>query len=262
VKSARPPSQRLPTARTGYWRKSPSCADIVPACARQRRVRNWASTACRTWQRCMPRGQSLACEPTWAVVTRGMARWSSRPPRKSRAKGASRRWLGSAAIATIVPETGDRKTFPPISLQRAHELQRPRKGVLVASDVVLVVDDDAAFLRAVERLLKAQGFAVEIFESAEAFHDHAAQNALCVILDINLGEVSGIDVRRHLAGAYPSMPVIFMSANDSERLREAALDAGCIGYLVKPFTPASLMGAIARARQARGAAPGSASSPL
>jgi DNA-binding response OmpR family regulator len=173
--------------------------------------------------------------------------------------GAAGRWLGSAATATVVPETGERTTIPPFSLQRAHELQRLRTGVLVASDVVLVVDDDPAFLKAIERLLKAQGLAVEVFESAAAFHDHAAQNALCVILDINLGGVSGIDVRRHLAGAHPSMPVIFMTANDSERLRAAALDAGCIGYLIKPFTPASLMGAIAKARLARSAAPGSAS---
>jgi CheY-like chemotaxis protein len=176
--------------------------------------------------------------------------------------GAPSRRLGATAVATIVPESGDRKTCPPISLQRAHEQQRPRKGVLVASDVVLVVDDDPAFLRAVGRLLKAQGFDVGVFESAEAFHDHAAQNALCVILDINLGGVSGIDVRRHLAGAHPSMPVIFMSGNDSERLRETALDAGCIGYLIKPFTPASLMGAIAKARLARGAVPGSPTLPL
>jgi len=113
---------------------------------------------------------------------------------------------------------------------------------------VLVVDDDPSVLRGLERLLRANGFNAELFDSAEAFLLHAnVHEALCLVLDINLTGKSGIELRRELAAAGSLLPVIFMTANDSAATSQAARDAGCVAYLAKPFPAAMLMEAIKRA---------------
>jgi FixJ family two-component response regulator len=108
--------------------------------------------------------------------------------------------------------------------------------------LVFVVDDDVAMLKSLGRLLRQFGFESLLFASAEAF---AAQrdfeNAACVLLDINLGKVSGIDLRYRLKAANISVPVIYMTGNDNPAVREAALQSGCLAYLTKPFEASSLI---------------------
>jgi FixJ family two-component response regulator len=107
--------------------------------------------------------------------------------------------------------------------------------------VVAVVDDDPAMLKAIERLLNAKGFDVEVFSSAEAFLDNAATSvAGCLVLDIHLDGMSGIELRRRLAASGSRLPVIFMTAVNEEATRKEAVAAGCIAYLRKPF-PAHLL---------------------
>ena len=116
---------------------------------------------------------------------------------------------------------------------------------------VFVVDDDVAVLRSLKRLLNASGFWVEVFESAEAFCESAIpEHGLCVVIDINLKTSSGIELRRQLTASGSTLPVIFVTANDSEHARRAAIDAGCIAYLRKPFAAQSLFDAIRRAANA------------
>ena len=111
--------------------------------------------------------------------------------------------------------------------------------------IVLVVDDDPSVLRGLQRLLKAHGFDAKLFDSAESFLLHAhVDEALCLILDINLTGKSGIELRRELTVAGSSLPVIFMTANDSAATCRAAQDAGCIAYLPKPFSAQLLIEAI------------------
>jgi FixJ family two-component response regulator len=113
--------------------------------------------------------------------------------------------------------------------------------------VVLVVDDDPGMLRAVERLLKAHGLDAAAFASAEDLIDRADfADAVCLVLDIHLNGMSGIELRRRLALSGVSLPVIFMTANDSEATRNAAVQAGCLAYLLKPFPAKQLMDAIPR----------------
>ena len=108
-------------------------------------------------------------------------------------------------------------------------------------NVVFVVDDDAGMLRSVARLLRQFGYASLLFSSAEAFANHSDfDNAVCVLLDINLGDVSGIELRLRLKAAGSSVPVIYMTGNDSPAVRTAALQSGCIAYLTKPFSAKSL----------------------
>ena len=108
-----------------------------------------------------------------------------------------------------------------------------------------VVDDDASMLKGIERLLGAYGFATKVFASAEAFLDrNAAADVDCLLVDIHLGGMSGIELRHHLTASGCKLPVIFMTAFDDEATRMQAQSAGCIAFLHKPFSANLLIGAI------------------
>ena len=106
-------------------------------------------------------------------------------------------------------------------------------------------------LRSVARLLQQFGYDSLLFSSAEAFATHSDfEEAVCVLLDINLGDVSGIDLRLRLKAACSSVPVIYMTGNDSTAVRTAALQSGCLAYLTKPFSAKSLREPLERASAA------------
>jgi FixJ family two-component response regulator len=108
--------------------------------------------------------------------------------------------------------------------------------------LVFVVDDEPAILRGVARLLKQHGYDTILFASAEAFRGHNDyERATCIILDINLKDGSGIELRRGLKAAGICVPVIYMTANDNAAVRAAALQSGCLAYLEKPFSAQSLI---------------------
>jgi len=107
---------------------------------------------------------------------------------------------------------------------------------------VFVVDDDPGMLRGVKRLLRAHGYDSVLFESAQAFQDHDNFNqAICIVLDINLNDASGIEVNHRLKAAGISLPVIFITGRDNPSTRMAAMASGCIAYLTKPFVAKSLI---------------------
>jgi FixJ family two-component response regulator len=115
----------------------------------------------------------------------------------------------------------------------------------VQSTVVIVVDDNAGFLKGLARLLAHNGFQSRTFASAEALIESgSAQSATCLPLDIHLGGISGIELQRRLAASGSKCPVIFMTANDDEATRNDAVDAECIAYLRKPFAAHLLLDAI------------------
>jgi FixJ family two-component response regulator len=114
--------------------------------------------------------------------------------------------------------------------------------------LVFVVDDDPGMLRGVKRLLREHGYDSVLFASAEAFQNqNDFEKALCVILDINLSDGSGIELRLGLKAAGISTPVIYMTGNDNPAVREAALQSGCLAYLEKPFSVQSLIEPLERA---------------
>ena len=115
-------------------------------------------------------------------------------------------------------------------------------------ELVLVVDDDPPMLRAVERVLKQHGYHAVPFASAEAFRRHNDfERAACIILDVNLNDGSGIELRRGLKAAGIDVPVIYMTANENPAVRAAALQSGCLAYLTKPFAASSLIEPLKRA---------------
>ena len=115
-------------------------------------------------------------------------------------------------------------------------------------NLVFVVDDDPGMLRGVKRLLREHGYDSVLFASAEAFQNHNDfEKALCVILDINLNDGSGIELRHRLKADGISVPVIYMTGNDNPAVRMAAFQSGCLAYLTKPFSAKSLIEPLKRA---------------
>jgi FixJ family two-component response regulator len=113
---------------------------------------------------------------------------------------------------------------------------------------VFVVDDDLSTLRGVRRLLREHGFDSVLFDSAEALRNHRDFSAACcIVLDINLKDESGIELRQQLKASGVSLPVIYITGNDSHVTRAAAMASGCIAYLTKPFLADSLIKPIEKA---------------
>jgi FixJ family two-component response regulator len=111
---------------------------------------------------------------------------------------------------------------------------------------VTVIDDDPTMLKAVERLLRVKGFDVETFASAEAFLAGTGTST-CLVLDIHLGGMSGIELRRRLIASGTQSPTIFITAVDDEFTRKEAMETGCVAYLRKPFLAHLLISAIDKA---------------
>jgi FixJ family two-component response regulator len=119
---------------------------------------------------------------------------------------------------------------------------------LLRRKLVFVVDDDPGMLRGVQRLLREHGYDSMAFASAGAFQRHDDfDQAICAVLDINLNDESGIEVRYRLKAAGVSLPVIYITGRDSPATRMAAIESGCLAYLTKPFAARSLIEPIERA---------------
>ena len=103
-------------------------------------------------------------------------------------------------------------------------------------------------LKGMRRLLKQHGYDTVPFETAKALRDHGDfGEAFCIVLDVNLSDGSGIDLRHHLVESGVALPVIYITGNDSHATRMAAMASGCLAYLTKPFTAQSLIEPIQQA---------------
>ena len=119
-------------------------------------------------------------------------------------------------------------------------------------NLVLVVDDDPSMLKGVQRLLRRHDYEPILFSSAEAFKKHAhVEKAVCVILDINLNDGSGIELRHRLKADGVSVPVIYITGNEDPAVRKAALASGCLAFLTKPFSAQSLIEPLKKASVGR-----------
>jgi FixJ family two-component response regulator len=116
--------------------------------------------------------------------------------------------------------------------------------------LIAVVDDDAGVRQSLERLLNLVGYTVRTFANAPEFLDSIVKDtAHCVVIDVNLGVSSGLDLADHPLVAGGKIPVIFISGAVEDRVRSRATAAGCIALLSKPFKPVELLDAIFRATQ-------------
>ena len=113
---------------------------------------------------------------------------------------------------------------------------------MAQNHLISVVDDDPSMSRMLCRAIRAAGLNVDAFGSAEEFLDSAASQAShCLILDMNLPGMSGLELQQRLNGSSQEVPIIFMSAQADESMQQRALKAGAIGFLHKPFTIESLL---------------------
>ena len=100
---------------------------------------------------------------------------------------------------------------------------------------ISIVDDDPSVTRALSRLCRSAGYRVLAFDSAEAFLDaDGPGQSDCLILDLHLPGLSGLDLQARLADAQQRVPVVMITAFDSEQARQQALDAGARAFLNKP----------------------------
>ena len=102
--------------------------------------------------------------------------------------------------------------------------------------VVFVVDDDESVRTALIRLMKSAGLRVRAFTSAEDFLNQESQNVSgCLILDLRMPGMNGLELEEKLAKSGPTIPIIFISAHQDVTAREQAMKAGAEAFLLKPF---------------------------
>lgn len=121
------------------------------------------------------------------------------------------------------------------------------------TSLIAVVDDDISVRESVESLLKSVGFQVVAYSSAEEFMGSARLRAAdCLVLDVRLDGMSGPDLQRELKTTGYSIPIVFVTAHETEALRERMMTDGAIDCLLKPFTDDTLLNAVEKALGPRG----------
>ena len=110
---------------------------------------------------------------------------------------------------------------------------------------ISIVEDDPSVARAVSRLCRSAGYAVEAFESAEEFLDTGgSENTECLILDVHLPGLSGIQLQARLVENRKRVPIVFITAFESARTKDVALELGARAFLRKPLDSEKLLAVI------------------
>jgi len=119
--------------------------------------------------------------------------------------------------------------------------------VQTANTCIAVIDDDESLRRSLGRVLRLMGFQALTFSSAENFlADAARKHFACLLADIQLGGMSGIQLLEKLAAQGDHAPVIFITAHENEHTRSQASRAGCAGYFHKSDSSADIVDAVKR----------------
>ena len=122
---------------------------------------------------------------------------------------------------------------------------------------ISIVDDDASVRAATARLLRSMGFSAHIFASAKEFLSSAQlRETACLIADVEMPGMSGIELQDHLIATGHTIPIIFITAFPDERARDRAMNAGAIDFLSKPFDESRLLECVEQALMNRHKAAG------
>jgi FixJ family two-component response regulator len=133
------------------------------------------------------------------------------------------------------------------------EFHQPREREARVPDTsrISVVDDDASVREAIRGLLRSAGFDAEVFASAEEFLTSGRLlGTTCLVLDVRMPSMSGIELQERLISSGHTVPIIFITAHADEDERARALDRGAVDCLRKPFSDDALLEAIAKANGA------------
>jgi len=110
---------------------------------------------------------------------------------------------------------------------------------------VSVIDDDALVLRSLDRLLQSRGFEVHTYSSPQAFlEQHDTGTPGCIVMDLSMPGLSGLELQQALARAADRRPVVFISGRSSVEASVRAMKAGAVDFLTKPFDEADLVAAV------------------
>jgi FixJ family two-component response regulator len=123
--------------------------------------------------------------------------------------------------------------------------------------VISIIDDDPSVRTATARLLRSMGFSVHAFASAQEFlASPQLHETSCVIADVQMPGMSGVELQEYLIAHDHGMPVIFITAFPHERVRERAMKGGAVCFLSKPFDEPQLLECVERALTRRQSAAG------
>jgi FixJ family two-component response regulator len=128
-----------------------------------------------------------------------------------------------------------------------------KQGQHIKVPLISVVDDDQSVIEAMVSLIQSVGYRVKGFRSAENFlKSRQLFNTACLILDVRMPSMGGFELHRRLVARNYRIPIIFITAYDSDDVRSRALQAGTVGLLCKPFSQESLFQAIRSALAKQG----------
>lgn len=112
--------------------------------------------------------------------------------------------------------------------------------------LVAVVEDDDSARSALGRLLEVGGFETALFDSAESFiASRPSHDCLCLVLDVHLAGMSGIELQRRLRAEGSQLPIVMVTGSRADIVRESAERTGCFAFLLKPFSGETIFGLLA-----------------
>ena len=110
------------------------------------------------------------------------------------------------------------------------------------SNLISVVDDDESVRRTTKLLIESFGYRAAVYESAEVFlRSRKLHDTLCLIVDVQMPGIGGLELQRQLAAKGCSIPIIFITAYRNETSRQQAMQAGAVAFLDKPFSDEQLL---------------------
>lgn len=114
--------------------------------------------------------------------------------------------------------------------------------------LISIVDDDDSFRNSLDNLIRSVGFQAQGFSSAEAFlNSNQAHDTACLILDVRMPGMNGLDLQRQMVASNWHIPIIFITSHTDGDARDRAIEAGAVDFLYKPFRDEDLLNAIDRA---------------
>jgi FixJ family two-component response regulator len=114
-----------------------------------------------------------------------------------------------------------------------------------AAPLISIVDDDDSLRNSLNNLIRSVGFRAQGFPSAEAFlNSSELHDTACLILDVRMPGMSGLDLQRQLVATHSPIPIVFITSHGDEDAQARALDAGAVAFLYKPFREEALLKAI------------------
>ena len=153
-------------------------------------------------------------------------------------KESRRRAMQAGAVAFLGKPFTDEQLLQSIR-SALHELNGEPE---VAGNLISIIDDDESVRRTTTRLIESFGFRAAAFESAEKFlSSHHLNDASCLIVDVRMPDMNGLQLQSQLAAAGCGIPIIFITAYDDKESRRRAMQAGAVAFLGKPFSDEQLL---------------------